>query len=268
MIKGGTSPRIAGIARVAVAAVLLAAAIVVAVAAEAVTAQEPPPTPEPNPCQGPEAGELLCPDLVMAPPSGMHVSRSHGKVLLHATNNIRSRGDGPLEVRGRREGPRYMEAVQAIKRKGGGYRFFDNGGDLVFYFIPGQGRYWKYHQAARFEIWSLNGDQIGERIRTGPKLNYCFRDLRRTGTGGPHHRVYPGCSQDASIKKRTLGTSVGWSDIYPSSYHENWINVSGLRGCFLFVHRADPENSLHEINEQNNEGSKRVRLKGGRILSC
>ena len=58
----------------------------------------------------------------------------------------------------------------------------------------------------------------------------------------------------------TLGTSVGWSDVYPSTYHEQYMNVTGLRGCFAYVHVADPKNGIYESNEDNNEGETIVRL--------
>ena len=107
----------------------------------------------------------------------------------------------------------------------------------------------------------------------GPKLNYCFRDLKRTlpSPRSPKKPVYPACSQDPKKRFRTLGTSVGWSDIYPSSYHENWINVRGLRGCFSFLLRADPANHLYENDESDNIGARRIRLPAtpkGKILSC
>jgi hypothetical protein len=206
---------------------------------------------------------LRCPDLRMAAPYGMFVTRPGNKVLLHATNNIKSRGEGPLEVRGRRIGPKTMAVKQAIYTRRGKRRFFASDGRLVFYNIPGQGPYWKYHFAARFEIWSIDG--AGNRdamIRKGPKLNYCLRDLKRTQPSkrSPRRRVYPACSQDPSLQKRTLGTSVGWSDIYPASYYQNWINVAGLRGCFVFIHRVDPHNELYENSEGNNLGKRRIRL--------
>ena len=57
-----------------------------------------------------------------------------------------------------------------------------------------------------------------------------------------------------------LGTSVGWSDIYPPTYDRQWVNVSGLRGCFAFVMRVDPEDLLYEENEHNNRSVRIVRL--------
>jgi subtilase family serine protease len=60
----------------------------------------------------------------------------------------------------------------------------------------------------------------------------------------------------------TLGTSVGWSDVYPSTYHENWIELDKVRenGCYAFVHIADPKNGIFELNEGNNEASTVVYL--------
>ncbi len=229
---------------------------------------------EPNPCKGALAEQLLCPDLQMAPPSEMYATRGGGKVLLHATNNIESRGEGPLEVRGRRIGKRRMSVRQAIHVAGGKPKLFDTRAQLVFYDIPGLGPYWKFHHAARFELWSTgSGGGAQRRLRTGAKLNYCFRDLERTKPSpkSPPNAVYPACSQKPGQKRRTLGTSVGWSDIYPSTYYQNWINVKGLKGCFLFIHRADPLNNLYENKEGNNTGETRVELpptNNGGVLSC
>jgi hypothetical protein len=207
----------------------------------------------------------------MAPPRDMYVSK-RGKPLLHATNDIRSRGAGPLEVRGTRTSKRYMSVRQAIHTTDGGVRLFETDGELIFYRIPKQGHYWKFEDAAKFELFTVDPatGARGTLVRTGPKLNYCFRDLKRTGSGGPKRRVYPGCSQDPGLKKRTLGTSVGWSDIYPAGYYENWINTRGLSGCFEFVMTADPLNLLFEDDEANNEGSVRIRLPAGgrRVQRC
>jgi hypothetical protein len=244
--------------------------------AGAATAQypEPPAEPRVNPCTGPQAGALLCPDLLMAPPRELYVHKHGGKVLLHAANDIRSRGEGPLEIRGERASKRTMTTRQAIYRTSGKPRLYDSPGTLVFYPIPGQGGYWKFHKAALFTLWSLDdaGERV-ERVRKGPKLDYCFRDLKRTDPSkrSPNKRVYPACSQNPNEKRRTLGTSVGWSDIYPASYYQNWISVKGLSGCFDFVMTADPSDAFYENDEDNNSNSRRVRLpadKKGRVRGC
>ena len=36
--------------------------------------------------------------------------------------------------------------------------------------------------------------------------------------------------------------------------------MTGLRGCFAYVHIADPENGIYESNEDNNEAQAIIRL--------
>lgn len=61
-----------------------------------------------NPCIGPGSGHLLCPNLKIGTPSEMYVSTYEGETLLHATSDVESRGRGPMEVRGTRNGPKSM----------------------------------------------------------------------------------------------------------------------------------------------------------------
>jgi lysyl oxidase len=219
-----------------------------------------------NPClERATRRELRCPDLQMAPPENLYLTRTRsGRLRLHAGNSINSMGEGPAELRGRRASRWTMDAKQAIYKKGGGHIMLNTGARLVFKAIPGQYRYWKYFHAARFELWKL--DKQGRRttrVEVGPKVSYCLRDLQHRNPqlpGSPRKFHYPGCSQDPGAQRDTLGTSVGWSDVYPSTYHEQWINVNHRRGCFAYVHVADPKNHIYESNEKNNEGETIVRL--------
>ena len=248
---------------------LAALAIAVALPAAA-SAQEPPPVPD-NPCERPLL-DLLCPDLTMSPPFDLRIDRrvKRGHVFLRAANAINSRGAGPAELFGERRGHYSAAATQKIWRRGGGKLTVRTGARLVFKFIPGQGRYWKYENAARFELWTVDGLlRPVKRVRTGPKVVYCLRDLKRTRpmAGSPRRFHYPGCNRSGRMKRVTLGTSVGWSDIYPSTYYENWIDVTRLRGTFAFKHIADPKNGIWESNENNNEGVTIVKLPSGRAVS-
>jgi hypothetical protein len=217
-----------------------------------------------NPCKGPAAASLRCPDLQMRRPYDFTVERTpKGHVLLRATSAIKSRGRGPIELHGKRNGRRTMRVTQRIYRVNGSHLNVRSDGHLYFYFIPGQGRYWKFANAARFELWSL--DSAGRRkklVRIGPKLHYCFRDLFKTGGGkhSPRKRLYPGCNQNPSKQRVVLGTSVGWSDVYPAPYHEQYLDVTGLYGCFAYVHAADPKNWIAESDENNNRAQRIVRL--------
>jgi hypothetical protein len=223
-----------------------------------------------TPCLGPQRKRLRCPDLLMGTPADMYAERTPGgRVLLRATNNVKSRGKGPVMFRGRRIAPEEMSARQHIYRVNGTRLIAETGAELYFKFIPGQGHYWKLADAAQFELWSV--DPEGHRlqlVRKGPKVYYCLRDLVRTKPGkrSPRRRVFPGCNQDRDKQSVTLGTSSGWSDVYPSTYHEQWIDVTRLRGCFAYVHRADPKNHIWESNEGNNDSQRIIRLpwKSGR----
>jgi hypothetical protein len=214
---------------------------------------------------------LRCPDLRMRPPFDLDRDRTaRGVKILRAANSIDSIGAGPAELKGKRKGKLSMEARQRISTEEKRRLTYGTGAKLAFKFIPGQGRYWKFRDAARFELWELDRDgQRTRRVEVGPKQIYCLRDLEHTNPkmqGSPNRRVFPSCNQDADRKSVTLGTSVGWSDVYPASYHENWIELDHVRasGCHAFVHIADPKNGIFELNEDNNEASTVVYLtKGG-----
>jgi hypothetical protein len=221
---------------------------------------------DPNPCLGPDAMSLRCPDLVMRRPWGLYADRltKAGHTVLRAGNSIDNVGLGPAELQGVRTHRRWMRAHQRIYRTDGSRLAVQTGARLEFKYAHLDRFWWKFHDAARFELWRL--DRKGERtrrVRVGPKVAYCLRDLARTRPElhrSPRRSVYPACSNDRKRKNDTLGTSIGWSDIYPPSYPEQWIDVTGLHGCFAYVHIADPENGIFELDEHNNAAQIVVRL--------
>jgi hypothetical protein len=240
--------------------------------------QTPPPAPPPNPCDNP-LEELRCPDLVMSAPFNLTMDRKteRGHVLLRASSSINNHGTGPLELRGHRRSSNSMSVTQVVYRQNGTRAFFPTTALLGFKFVSGQRygftypnfRYWKFRGAARFQLWSLDShNKAVKLIRFGPKLFYCFRDLQRTrpSSRSPRSAVYPACSQNPAQKRVTLGTSVGWSDIYPYTYPEQYIDVTGLRGRFAYVQVADPFSRIVESRENNNFSEVYIQLPSGRIL--
>jgi hypothetical protein len=218
-----------------------------------------------NPCRGPQARHLLCPNLRIGKPAEIFVEDRGGRTLLRATSNVKSRGRGPMELHGARNGPRSMRVAERIHRKGGGRLVVQTRATLHFTDVGAYfgGSYWKVHQLARFELWRVDRRRRPvRRVRVGPKLNYCLRDLERTRPGrrSPGSAHYPGCDQNPNADQVTLGTSIGWSDIYPADYDKQWIPVGGLRGCFAFVMRVDPRRLLYESNEHDNASRRLVRL--------
>jgi hypothetical protein len=244
------------------AAASCAAAALLAAPLGAQAAPKPP-----NPClDAAGRAQLRCPDLRMSKPFGLTADPFvwPGHVVLRAGNSIDSIGRGPAELFGVRDRRYGMRARQRIYRRDGGRIGISTGARLIFKAIPGQGSYWKFLHAARFEIFRRDGQgRRAKRVRRGPKVSYCLRDLDHSRPGlprSPRRFHYPACNQSASTRKVTLGTSVGWSDVYPPAYHEQWIDVTGLRGCFDYVHTADPHDGIYESNERNNSATVTVRL--------
>jgi hypothetical protein len=216
----------------------------------------------------------------MSAPSQLHIDRTTiaGRVLLRAASSIDNRGRGPLELRARRVGRHRWRVYQAIYDRRGGRHLFLTRARLVFKFIPGDrygygnvgaASYWKLRNAAAFQLWSVNPRLRPLRlVRSGPKVDYCLRDLVRSApsSASPSGPFYGGCSQDAAIRSDLLGTSVGWSDVYPYEYPQQWIDVTGLRGRFAFVQRADPDRLLFETSHRNDTSETYVELPSGRVL--
>jgi hypothetical protein len=221
---------------------------------------------DPNPCLTAFAKGLRCPDIVMDRPWGMYLDRvtKPGRALLRAGNAIESIGKGPVELHGVRYSRLYMHARQRIYTRDGGRIVLRTGAKLRLKFAHLNRFWWKFFNAASFQLWRV--DDQGNRtrkVRTGPKVSYCLRDLSHTRPwlrGTPYLPHYPACSNNIGLRQDTLGTSVGWADVYPPDYPEQWIDVTGLRGCFAYVHTADPGNGVYESTERNNRSQLIVHL--------
>lgn len=243
---------------------LLLAACVLAAPATAPAAKR-------NPCVDPKRkANLRCPDLIMKRPFGLAIDPlvKPGRIVLRGGNSIDNVGRGPVELHGVRSGRVFMKARQRIYRRhrvNGRRRLgVSTGARLLFKHVTGQIHYWKYHRAASIQLWRLNRRGVRTRlVRRGPKVSYCLRDLEHSRPQrpfSPAHRVYPACDTSFSTRRVTIGTSVGWSDVYPPTYPEQWVDVTGLRGCFAYRHVADPGNGILESNERNNAATTVVRL--------
>jgi Lysyl oxidase len=216
----------------------------------------------------------------MSAPSNLHIDRTTipGRVLMRAASSVNSRGGGPLELRAHRDGSHGMVVYQAIYDRGGRRHLFRTAAKLVFKYIPGERyehasvgtfSYWKLEHAAAFELWSIDAHRRAVRlVRMGPKVDYCLRDLIRSAPSrtSPSTPVYPACSQNPGIQRDVLGTSVGWSDVYPYEYPEQWIDVTGLSGRFAYVQIADPEDLLIESSRRDNVSETYVTLPSGRVF--
>ena len=180
-------------------------------------------------------------------------------------------GDAPRDA----HRPKHtMRARQHIYRVDGSRLIEGTGAGSSSSPSPGQGPYWKW--AARRALRAVVG-----RLRRAPRaarahgaqggLLPARPEAHRSGPErSPPPRV-PRLQPGPGKRSVTLGTSVGWSTCTRRTYYEQWIDVTGLRGCFAYVHRADPKNRVWENNEGNNDSQRIVRLpwrggaRGGRL---
>ena len=207
----------------------------------------------PAPARGP--AHLLCPNLRIGPPHDLYVDSDGSggrRALLRATSDVRSRGRGPMELRGRRDGPA-LDAGQPAHLQG--RRRPHRRPHRATAALHRRRRllrrpYWKVHELARFELWSL-----GDHRRHAAPASASARSSTTAcatssgpGPGGarPTTATTPAATRTPTRTGVTLGTSVGWSDIYPADYDKQWIDVTGLRGCFAFVMTVDPQHLLFE----------------------
>ena len=213
-----------------------------------------------NPCDGPEARHLLCPNLRIGPPSRtLRPERVGGQRAAAGDQRRRAAAAAgrwscaASATAGARCGPTSGSTASAAAtstvRSDATLRFTDVGA----YF---GGSYWKVHQLARFELRRVGPDGAARRRRPHqPQAQLLPARPRadpRRAAARPASRHYPGCNQNPYQDRVTLGTSVGWSDIYPADYDKQWINVAGLRGCFAYRMTVDPKELLFESNENDN----------------
>jgi hypothetical protein len=234
---------------------------------------EPVPVPPPS---GPCADtRMRCPDLIVRAPSELKVIRSRfGRVRLGSRNILVNRGAGPMYLLGRRLGRRTMTVRQRIFTTAGTFEEFPlERARFDFWTIPvppGQGRFWKLRDGLRFELWTAGGP-IERFVKFGRKTRFCMRDLREVpGMGGPRTRQFPACNQSPNKRVVRMGISVGWYESYPAFYYEQYVDVTGLRGCYSLRHVADPLGHVFEADESNNTSATRVRLppRRGRVRGC
>ena len=205
-----------------------------------------PPRRSSIPAQTPEARHLLCPNLRIGRPSDLYLERGGGKLLLRATSDVKSRGKGPMELHGSRDGRQRMRVDAAHPPQGRRPARRADPGDAALHrrrrllrrlLLEGPPARPLRAAAGRREPTAPSAASASAPSSTTVCATSSAPAPAAARRAGPH---YPGCDQDPYTDAVTLGTSVGWSDIYPADYDKQWIDVGGLRGCFAFVMTVDP----------------------------
>ncbi len=194
------------------------------------------------------------PDLDQATPFGVSVVRRDGRSLLvfgSAADNV---GGGPLVVEAHRVGDE-MRTWQVI---GGQRRALPV---RLRYVHSETHRHWHFPGFERYELRRLDGGFVGRDHKTG----FCLRDAYETRA---LNRPPVWTSECARGRPRAVavrqGISPGFGDDYVPMKEGQSIDVTGLGGRFVLVHRANPDRVLRERSYVNNAASVLLELAGGR----
>jgi hypothetical protein len=187
---------------------------------------------------------------------------------LRLGNAVGNVGDGPLEVH-----LTFPEAalalgglgqfVQRIYQEGGGARDVAAGAASL-HRVHG---HWHYAGLAAFALFEVDSDTglRASQVATGNKAGFCFLDIGQME--GPDvrpsdERAETDCFLPGGAGW-SMGVSVGWYDYYWSELADQYIDLAGVPdGTYELVSIADGEDSLLEIDEEDNAASVIIELRG------
>ena len=199
------------------------------------------------------AADLL-PNLQMAPVRDVQLEiTGDSRHLLRFSAIIVNVGAGPFELHGSRAaGDAEMGTVtQRIYDTAGGSRTIATPATMFF---AGDGHlHWHVRNLQYYELRPLDGQNT---LGTGAKSGFCFFDgvLNDLSLpGAPQFPHFLQCGEADSLNV-TMGTSVGWGDIYEWWLPDQWIEVTGLpAGRYRLRAVADPDNWFVEQNDADND---------------
>jgi hypothetical protein len=217
----------------------------------------------------PSTDELL-PDLEQRPPAGLSVrtvergGRPHFLLGFDsATDNI---GLGPVMLSARRasRATPFMHVSQLARMSGGGRRTFQRVGLLRYVRSPTH-NHWHVLGFQRYELRRVSDNAVLERDH---KSGFCLADHYAHAPGKlayePRHPVFLDYCQRGNPEAMSVfqGTSVGYTDRYPSFFHGQNLDLTGIpAGNYVLVHRANKSLLVHELRYENNAASLRIRLR-------
>jgi Tol biopolymer transport system component len=206
-------------------------------------------------------GRPRFPDLVQRPPSGLVVTRQHGRWELGFTSLVDNRGPGILWIHGSRPAHSpLMDVIQLIQLAGGGIRYVSDAGFLHYTVAPPH-YHWHLLGYDRYTLRRVSDFSVVVRDR---KSGFCLADhhgiARGIGHGPP--RFLANCAQfHPEARALDEGTSVGYTDRYPAYFHGQSIDLTGVTaGRYWLVHQVNSNLGLRELRYDNDTASLLVRI--------
>jgi hypothetical protein len=146
--------------------------------------------------------------------------------------------------------------------------------EVEFYFAGDGHNHWHVRDFDQYEIL----DAGGKIVRRAEKHGYCMQD-NTTYTpmvGKPGVPPDPGVYLDETSCGKGLpnaltiihGLSKGWGDTYPTTLPDQAVDITGLPdGTYTVDVHADFHDLIMESNEDNNDTSMQITIKGNEVLT-
>jgi hypothetical protein len=208
----------------------------------------------------------LLPDLDQAPPAAISVVEQNGQERLVFLSAVENEGTGPLLVSGTRpnEDQSEMTAAQRIRRADGSTTTRPLRARLRFV-VSETHRHWHLLGFERYELRTLEGDQVGRDRKTGFCLGDRY-DAHATARlpGEPPRAVWTHeCGRGQSERLRIEeGLSPGFGDDYVPLLEGQYLDVTTLpAGRYVLVHRVNADRDIREASYANNAASALLELR-------
>ena len=212
------------------------------------------------------APKELLPDLDQAPPAAISVVQQNGQERLVFLSAVENGGTGPLLVSGsrRNQDQTEMTATQRIRRADGSTTTRPLRARLRFV-VSETHRHWHLLGFERYELHTLDGEQVGRDRKTGFCLGDRY-DAHATARlpGEPARAVWTQeCGRGQSERLRIEeGLSPGYGDDYVPLLEGQYIDVTVLpAGRYVLVHRVNADRDIREASYSNNAASALLELR-------
>jgi hypothetical protein len=223
---------------------------------------------DPAPRPHPPVAELL-PDLEQRPPTDLSLKTQARGGRRHfllgfdsATDNV---GLGPVVISARRSSRRvpFMRGSQIVRLLGGGRRTYSRVG-MLRYVYSATHSHWHVMGFQRYELRRASDSAV---VRRDRKSGFCLADHWADAPGRlakePRGPVFKGHCERGRPGALAVyqGTSVGYTDRYPSHFHGQNLDLTGLAGgTYVLIHRANRSLLFQELRYENNAASRRIRI--------
>jgi Tol biopolymer transport system component len=217
----------------------------------------------------PRTVELL-PDLEQQPPADLSVRTAVRGGRRHfllgfdsATDNV---GLGPVVITAHRSSrkSRVMHGAQVVRLAGGGRHTYPAVG-VLRYVRSSSHSHWHVMGFQRYELRRVSDYALLVRDR---KSGFCLADHWAHARGHflhePRGPVFKGNCEQGRPEALAVnqGTSVGYTDRYPSYFHGQNLDITGVpTGIYDLIHRANRSLLFRELRYENNAASLRIRIR-------